>query len=151
MLPVGASRTRGVPPPLPAPRAEWLSPLSSSGAMGSAFEGVIKSVIRELDHRGKLIPVDSLRSSTSFQPYCLLARKLSRLWFWKPRYKCINLSIRDILEPNDPEPGTQPGGKGVSWPACCPRWALGFLPSRPSAQVGWVAGGRTGASALVWL
>ncbi|XP_041625603.1 gasdermin-D isoform X1 [Vulpes lagopus] len=103
--------------------------------MGSAFEGVIKSVIRELDHRGKLIPVDSLRSSTSFQPYCLLARKLSRLWFWKPRYKCINLSIRDILEPNDPEPGTQPGGKGVSWPACCPRWASGFLPSRPSAQL----------------
>uniref|UniRef100_A0A8I3NWY6 Gasdermin D n=4 Tax=Canis lupus TaxID=9612 RepID=A0A8I3NWY6_CANLF len=110
MLPVRASRTRGVPPPLPAPRAEWLSPLSSSGAMGSAFEGVIKSVIRELDHRGKLIPVDSLRSSTSFQPYCLLARKLSRLWFWKPRYKCINLSIRDILEPNDPEPDVKCDG-----------------------------------------
>ncbi|XP_025306638.1 gasdermin-D isoform X1 [Canis lupus baileyi] len=78
--------------------------------MGSAFEGVIKSVIRELDHRGKLIPVDSLRSSTSFQPYCLLARKLSRLWFWKPRYKCINLSIRDILEPNDPEPDVKCDG-----------------------------------------
>uniref|UniRef100_G1LJ95 Gasdermin D n=1 Tax=Ailuropoda melanoleuca TaxID=9646 RepID=G1LJ95_AILME len=77
------------------------------GAMASAFEGVIRSVVRELDHGGDLIPVDSLQSSTSFQPYCLLGRKLSRSWFWKPRYKCINLSIRDILEPDAPEPAVK--------------------------------------------
>ncbi|XP_045633210.1 gasdermin-D isoform X2 [Ursus americanus] len=76
-------------------------------AMASAFEGVIRSVVRELDHGGDLIPVDSLQSSTSFQPYCLLGRKLSRSWFWKPRYKCINLSIRDILEPDAPEPAVK--------------------------------------------
>uniref|UniRef100_A0A452RBY6 Gasdermin D n=1 Tax=Ursus americanus TaxID=9643 RepID=A0A452RBY6_URSAM len=75
--------------------------------MASAFEGVIRSVVRELDHGGDLIPVDSLQSSTSFQPYCLLGRKLSRSWFWKPRYKCINLSIRDILEPDAPEPAVK--------------------------------------------
>ncbi|XP_004400813.1 PREDICTED: gasdermin-D [Odobenus rosmarus divergens] len=75
--------------------------------MASAFEGVIKSVVRELDHRGELIPVDSLRSSTSFQPYYLLGRRCSRSWFWKPRYKSINLSIRDILEPDAPEPAVK--------------------------------------------
>ncbi|XP_032271702.1 gasdermin-D isoform X3 [Phoca vitulina] len=75
--------------------------------MASAFESVIKSVVRELDHSGELIPVDSLRSSTSFQPYYLLGRKLSRSWFWKPRYKSINLSIRDILEPDAPEPAVK--------------------------------------------
>ncbi|XP_025727040.1 gasdermin-D isoform X3 [Callorhinus ursinus] len=75
--------------------------------MASAFEGVIKSVVRELDHSGELIPVDSLRSSTSFQPYYLLGRRCSRSWFWKPRYKSINLSIRDILEPDAPEPAVK--------------------------------------------
>ncbi|XP_027949316.1 gasdermin-D isoform X3 [Eumetopias jubatus] len=75
--------------------------------MASAFESVIKSVVRELDHSGELIPVDSLRSSTSFQPYYLLGRRCSRSWFWKPRYKSINLSIRDILEPDAPEPAVK--------------------------------------------
>nr|XP_014713657.2 gasdermin-D [Equus asinus]XP_014713658.2 gasdermin-D [Equus asinus]XP_014713659.2 gasdermin-D [Equus asinus]XP_044636956.1 gasdermin-D [Equus asinus]XP_044636957.1 gasdermin-D [Equus asinus]XP_044636958.1 gasdermin-D [Equus asinus] len=78
--------------------------------MASAFERVVKSVIRELDQRGELIPVDSLQSSTSFQPYCLLVRKPSRSWFWRHRYKCVNLSIRDILEPNAPEPAVERGG-----------------------------------------
>ncbi|XP_016075669.1 PREDICTED: gasdermin-D [Miniopterus natalensis] len=75
--------------------------------MASAFERVVKSVVRELDHSGELIPVDSLRSSTNFQPYCLLGRKPSSSWFWRPRYTCVNLSIRDILEPNDPEPAVE--------------------------------------------
>ncbi|KAF5924797.1 hypothetical protein HPG69_014457 [Diceros bicornis minor] len=78
-------------------------------SMASAFEGVVKSVVRELDHSGDLIPVDSLRSSTGFQPYCLLGRKPSSL-FWRHRYKCVNLSIRDILEPNAPEPAVEHGG-----------------------------------------
>lgn len=49
----------------------------------------------------------SLRSSTSFQPYCLLARRPPSSRFWRPRFKGINLSIRDILEPSDPEPAVQ--------------------------------------------
>ncbi|XP_077614373.1 gasdermin-D [Crocuta crocuta] len=75
--------------------------------MPSVFEGVAKSVVREVDPKGGLTVVDSLRSSTSFRPYCLLARKLSSSWFWKPRYKCLNLSIRDILEPDAPEPDVE--------------------------------------------
>lgn len=74
--------------------------------MPSAFAGVVKSVIREVGggSKGELIPVDCLRNSTSFKPYCLLSRKLSRSWFWKPHYTCVNLSIKDILEPSAPEP-----------------------------------------------
>uniref|UniRef100_M3YA88 Gasdermin D n=1 Tax=Mustela putorius furo TaxID=9669 RepID=M3YA88_MUSPF len=72
--------------------------------MASTFEGVVKRVIRELDHGGKLIPVDSLQSSAGFQPYCLLRRKLPMSRFQKVRYTGINLSIRDILEPGAPEP-----------------------------------------------
>lgn len=78
-------------------------------SMASAFERVVKSVVRELDQSRELTPVDSLRSSTSFQPYCLLRRKRSSSWFWRPRYTSVNLSIRDILEPDAPEPGTPPG------------------------------------------
>lgn len=82
--------------------------------MPSAFEGVVKSVIKEVDHSGELIPVDSLRNSTIIRPYCILRRKLHSSWFWKPhgnpRYTCLNLSIKDILEPNAPEPG-------ISFPA----------------------------------
>nr|XP_060467539.1 gasdermin-D [Panthera onca] len=96
--------------------------------MTSTFERVVKSVVRELDPKGDLIPVDSLRSSTSFRPYCLLGRKLSSSWFWKPRYKCLNLSIKDILEPDAPEPGTllgtesggpRVGGERTGQPAAC--------------------------------
>lgn len=73
--------------------------------MPSAFETVVKSVIKEVSgSKGDLIPVDCLRNSTSFRPYCLLSRKLPSSWFWKPRYTCVNLSIKDILEPNAPEP-----------------------------------------------
>lgn len=132
-------------------------PRVSSGAMASAFEGVIRSVVRELDHGGDLIPVDSLQSSTSFQPYCLLGRKLSRSWFWKPRYKCINLSIRDILEPDAPEPGTPPAGReGTGQPTACSGPLRSLLSKdrpleRPRCP-GETGGGRQDwASALVWL
>ncbi|XP_076421252.1 gasdermin-D-like [Peromyscus maniculatus bairdii] len=82
--------------------------------MPSAFKEVVKSAIKELDSTGDLIPVDSLRNSTSFRPYSLLSRKLSRSWFWKSRYKCVNLSIKDILEPGAPEPE----------PECCGRFQI---------------------------
>lgn len=98
-----------------SPEGTMLDPSVLLRSMASAFERVVKSVIRELDQRGELIPVDSLQSSTSFQPYCLLVRKPSRSWFWRHRYKCVNLSIRDILEPNAPEPGTPPGTASEPW------------------------------------
>ncbi|XP_057353693.1 gasdermin-D isoform X5 [Manis pentadactyla] len=79
-------------------------------SMTSAFERVVKSIVQELDHSRELIPVDSLRSSTSFQLYCLLSRKCSSSWFWKPRFVCLNLSIKDILEPDAPEPAVEPDG-----------------------------------------
>lgn len=79
--------------------------------MPSAFERVVKSVIKEVGgSRGDLIPVDCLRNSASFRPYCLLSRKPSSSWFWKPRYTCVDLSIKDILEPNTPEPEPECSG-----------------------------------------
>ncbi|KAM4823820.1 gasdermin-D [Urocitellus parryii] len=78
--------------------------------MPSAFEGLVRSVVRELDHSRELIPVDSLRSSTSYQPYRLLSRKSPSSWFWRPRYTCVNLSIKDILEPDAPEPELERSG-----------------------------------------
>ncbi|XP_055288261.1 gasdermin-D isoform X2 [Moschus berezovskii] len=77
--------------------------------MASAFEKVVRSVVRELDHK-ELTPVDSLWSSASFQPYSLLSRKPLSSRFWRPRYMCVNLSIRDILEPDAPEPALECGG-----------------------------------------
>lgn len=82
--------------------------------MPSVFVEVVRSVLKEVYHRGELIPVDSLGNSTSFRPYCLLTKKLSSSWFWKSRYRCVNLSIKDILEPNVPEPE----------PECCDRFGI---------------------------
>lgn len=93
--------------------------------MPSAFERVVRSVVRELDNTRQFTPVDSLGSSSSFRPYSLLHRKPSRSWFWKPRYTCVNMSIKDILEPEAPEPGasgvhSRAGGGhrglGPAWP-----------------------------------
>ncbi|XP_008832746.1 gasdermin-D [Nannospalax galili] len=78
--------------------------------MPSTFELVVRSVLQELDQRGDLTPVDSLQKSTSFRPYYLLSRKHPSSWFWKPRYTCVNLSIKDILEPDAPEPEPECGG-----------------------------------------
>ncbi|KAM8786904.1 gasdermin-D [Rhynchonycteris naso] len=75
--------------------------------MASAFEKVVKSVVRELDHSRELVPVSSLQSSTSFQPYCLLRRNPGVSRFWTPRYKSLNLSITDILEPSTPAPAVE--------------------------------------------
>ncbi|TKC44323.1 hypothetical protein EI555_001771 [Monodon monoceros] len=101
--------------------------------MASAFARVVRSVVQELDHGGELTPVDSLQSSTSFQLYCLLGRKSSSSRFWKHRYTRVNLSIRDILEPDAPEPGTPLGtvramgrvGGGVGRPAATCSGPLG--------------------------
>ena len=73
--------------------------------MASVFVDVARSVLKEVYHKKELTPVDSLGNSTRFRPYCLLSKKLSSSWFWKSRYRCVNLSIKDILEPNAPEPG----------------------------------------------
>nr|XP_020144621.1 gasdermin-D isoform X2 [Microcebus murinus] len=72
--------------------------------MVSAFDRVVRSVVRELDRKGELIPVESLQSATGFRPYGLLSRKPSSSWFWRYPYKCVNLSIKDILKPDAPEP-----------------------------------------------
>lgn len=134
-------------------------------SMPSAFEGLVRSVVRELDHSRELIPVHSLRSSTSFQPYRLLSRKSPSSWFWRPRYTCVNLSIKDILEPDAPEPGTPPAAEtepSQEWPGhTCPLPALGLWPclqrdglfKGPTAW-GWdraVAGGTGPCSGLVLL
>uniref|UniRef100_A0A2K5IFI3 Gasdermin pore forming domain-containing protein n=1 Tax=Colobus angolensis palliatus TaxID=336983 RepID=A0A2K5IFI3_COLAP len=74
--------------------------------MGSAFERVVRRVVQELDHSRELIPMTSPQNSTGFQPYFLVVRKPSSSRFWKPHYKCVNLSIKDILEPDAPEPGS---------------------------------------------
>ncbi|KAM5315006.1 gasdermin-D isoform 2-T2 [Glossophaga mutica] len=73
--------------------------------MASAFERVVKSVGLELDQNRELVPVHSLQSSASFQPYRLLSRKPSSRFF--RRYTYVNLSIRDILEPDAPEPAVE--------------------------------------------
>ncbi|XP_045417292.1 gasdermin-D [Lemur catta] len=78
--------------------------------MVSAFERVVRSVVRELDCKGELIPVDSLQSAAGFRPYGLVSRKPSSSWFWRPRYKCVNLSIKDILQPDAPEPDLERSG-----------------------------------------
>nr|XP_045254769.1 gasdermin-D isoform X3 [Macaca fascicularis] len=78
-------------------------------SMGSAFEWVVRRVVQELDHSGELIPMTSPKDSPGFQPYFLVFRKPSSSWFWKLCYKPLNLSIKDILEPDAPEPDLQRG------------------------------------------
>lgn len=73
--------------------------------MASAFERVVKSVGLELDPDRELVPMHSLQSSTSFQPYHLLSRKPCSRFF--RRYTHVSLSIRDILEPDEPEPAVE--------------------------------------------
>lgn len=85
--------------------------------MPSVFVEVVRSVLKEVYHRGELTPVDSLGNSTSFRPYCLLSKKLSSSWFWKSYYRCVNLSIKDILEPNAPEPE----------PECCDHFRISVV------------------------
>ncbi|XP_012578329.1 PREDICTED: gasdermin-D [Condylura cristata] len=77
--------------------------------MPSAFEEVARNALQELDC-GELVPVGSLCQAAGFQPYSLLARKTCGSLFWKTRYKCVDLTLRDLLEPDAPEPDTVQDG-----------------------------------------
>ncbi|XP_036598018.1 gasdermin-D-like [Trichosurus vulpecula] len=72
--------------------------------MASAFEWAAKNLIKELSRNGELIPVDSLKSSTHFSPYCLVRKKTRSSLFWRSKYVCLNLTLKDILDPSSPEP-----------------------------------------------
>ncbi|XP_027715699.1 gasdermin-D-like [Vombatus ursinus] len=72
--------------------------------MVSAFEWVAKNVVQELSKDGELVPVDSLNSSTRFTPYCLVRKKTRSSLFWRSQYVCLNLTLKDILDPSSPEP-----------------------------------------------
>ncbi|XP_068953014.1 gasdermin-D-like isoform X3 [Petaurus breviceps papuanus] len=72
--------------------------------MSSAFEWVAKNVVQELSKDGELIPVDSLKSSSCFSPYSLLRKKTKSSLFWRSHYGCLNLTLKDILDPSSPEP-----------------------------------------------
>lgn len=115
------------------------------GSMASAFQRVVKSVVQELDDRRELEPVDSLRSSSSFQPYCLLGRRPPSSWFWRPRYTGINLSLRDILEPSDPEPGTA-GRRPPAAPSLPAAVGSGVPVPRGGEGVGGAGGGASARS-----
>ncbi|XP_068953020.1 gasdermin-D-like [Petaurus breviceps papuanus] len=72
--------------------------------MASAFEWATKNVVRELSRGRELIPVDSLNSSSRFSPYSLLRKKTKSSLFWRSQYVCLNLTLKDILDPSSPEP-----------------------------------------------
>ncbi|XP_037349647.1 gasdermin-D [Talpa occidentalis] len=78
--------------------------------MPSAFEQVVRNTLQELDCGRELVPVRSLGHSASFQPYCLLVKEPCGSVFWKPRFQGVELSIRDILEPDAPEPDAVQAG-----------------------------------------
>ncbi|XP_020850599.1 gasdermin-D [Phascolarctos cinereus] len=72
--------------------------------MASAFEWAAKNVVRELSKNGELVPVDSLKSSTHFNPYYLVRKKARSSLFWRSQYVWLNLTLKDILDPSSPEP-----------------------------------------------
>ncbi|XP_072458929.1 gasdermin-D-like [Notamacropus eugenii] len=72
--------------------------------MASVFEWAAQNVVRELSKNKELIPVDSLNSSTRFSPYSLLRKKTKSSLFWRSQYVCLNLTLKDILDPSSPEP-----------------------------------------------
>ncbi|XP_049621588.1 gasdermin-D [Suncus etruscus] len=82
--------------------------------MASAFSEMIKSVVRELDPRKELTPVDSLGSSANFQPYQLVLKRPSSRWFGQARYSHLNLHIMDILESCGPDSLMPPAPQQVS-------------------------------------
>ncbi|XP_068953011.1 gasdermin-D-like [Petaurus breviceps papuanus] len=94
----GARGQRDQLPSVPSP------PLSFLTTMASAFVLAAKNIIRELSKDGELIPVDSLKSSFHFSPYSLVRKKTRSSLFWRSQYVCLNLTLKDILDPNSPEP-----------------------------------------------
>ncbi|XP_051827176.1 gasdermin-D-like [Antechinus flavipes] len=72
--------------------------------MPSTFECAAKTIVKELSKNGELIPVESLKSSTHFNPYYLVRRKTKSSWFWRPQYVWLNLTLKDILDPSSPVP-----------------------------------------------
>lgn len=76
------------------------------------FEDVTRALVRELNPRGDLTPLDSLIDFKHFRPFCLVLRKRKSTLFWGARYVRTDYTLLDVLEP-----GSSPSGQPLtqSW------------------------------------
>lgn len=76
------------------------------------FEDVTRALVRELNPRGDLTPLDSLIDFKRFHPFCLVLRKRKSTLFWGARYVRTDYTLLDLLEP-----GSSPSGQPLtqSW------------------------------------
>ncbi|EDL16153.1 gasdermin-A3 [Mus musculus] len=63
------------------------------------FEDVTRALVRELNPRGDLTPLDSLIDFKHFRPFCLVLRKRKSTLFWGARYVRTDYTLLDLLEP----------------------------------------------------
>lgn len=73
------------------------------------FEDVTRALVRELNPRGDLTPLDSLIDFKRFHPFCLVLRKRKSTLFWGARYVHTDYTLLDVLEP-----GSSPSGQPLT-------------------------------------
>uniref|UniRef100_A0A2K6NJB8 Gasdermin A n=1 Tax=Rhinopithecus roxellana TaxID=61622 RepID=A0A2K6NJB8_RHIRO len=77
------------------------------------FENVTRALVRQLNPRGDLTPLDSLIDFKRFHPFCLVLRKRKSTLFWGARYVRTDYTLLDVLEPgSSPSDPTDAGNFG---------------------------------------
>ncbi|KAB1265110.1 Gasdermin-A [Camelus dromedarius] len=77
------------------------------------FENVTRALVRQLNPRGDLTPLDSLIDFKRFHPFCLVLRKRKSTLFWGARYVHTDYTLLDVLEPgSSPSDPTDSGNFG---------------------------------------
>ncbi|XP_070939194.1 gasdermin-A isoform X5 [Macaca nemestrina] len=77
------------------------------------FENVTRALVRQLNPRGDLTPLDSLIDFKRFHPFCLVLRKRKSTLFWGARYVRTDYTLLDVLEPgSSPSDPTDTGNFG---------------------------------------
>ncbi|KAM6238717.1 gasdermin-A [Porphyrio hochstetteri] len=79
------------------------------------FKKVTKSIAKQMDPRGELVPVHSILDHEHFRPLCLVKRKRKTIFRPSPYYERTGYSLWDVLLPGEDDKSTEalfPNGGG---------------------------------------
>ncbi|XP_075631341.1 gasdermin-A isoform X2 [Balearica regulorum gibbericeps] len=71
------------------------------------FKKVTKSIVKQMDPKGDLVPVHSILDHEHFRPLCLVKRKRKAMFQPSPCYKRTGYRLNDVLLPGEDNKSTE--------------------------------------------
>ncbi|XP_054657575.1 gasdermin-A isoform X1 [Grus americana] len=79
----------------------------NSASHSRMFKKVTKSIVKQMDPKGDLVPVYSILDHEHFRPLCLVKRKRKAMFRPSPCYKRTGYRLDDVLLPGEDDESTE--------------------------------------------